>query len=144
MTYRICYWICILLFQKGQLLDSQDIIKIIKHYLYLIKNQKKEIDVGDYKIVSSDINEGLGKGGTTPEEDPKPTPGNGGTNDLVDDLKNTDVDKPEFGSNGDNPDSKKDKSDNPQTGDLTNIWLYAFLLAGSLLVLGFKFRRRTI
>src|SRR5699024_944835 len=73
-----------------------------------------------------------------------------GTNDNTDNIvaglkdKDNDLDKPDFGSTGDNADSKKDKSENPQTGDLTNIWLYAFLLAGSLLVLGFKFRRRTI
>jgi len=115
-----------------------------KALLVFDKESKKEIDINDYKIVSSDINGGLGKGGATPGEDPKPTPGNGVTKDIVDDLKKSDIDKPEFGSNGDNADSKKDKSDNPQTGDLTNIWLYAFLLAGSLLVLGFKFRRRTI
>lgn len=108
------------------------------------KGSKKEIDIGDYKIVSSDINGGLGKGGTNPDEDPKSTPDNGVTKDIVDNLKNSDIDKPEFGSNGDNADSNKDKANNPQTGDLTNIWLYAFLLAGSLLVLGFKFRRRTI
>src|SRR5699024_1000771 len=62
--------------------------------------------------------------------------------DLKD--KSSDIDKPEFGSNDKNTGKNKDKSDNPQTGDLTNIWLYAFLLAGSLLVLGFKLRRRTI
>src|SRR5699024_1866317 len=115
-----------------------------KALLVFDKKSKKEIDVGNYKIVSTDANRGLGGNNPDRKIDPKPTPRNDRTKDIVDNLKNTDVDKPDFGSTGDNDDSKKDKSDNPQTGDLTNIWLYAFLLAGSLLVLGFKYRRRTI
>ena len=104
--------------------------------LFLDPDSQKEVDVGDYLLVAGSENNPNGplvengdSGGTIGEKTPK---------------------KPEFGDNGDtdkNADDdtvKPDKTDNPQTGDTTNIFLYAMLLIGSFIPLAIKLRRRFI
>lgn len=129
-----------------------------KALLVFDKASKQEIEVGDLKlaaiagndngpVVSPEDNTGSrmgnGSNGNNENGTPKSKLGTNNTENIAADLKNAGPSKPEFGSNN-NKDKNQDKSKNPQTGDLTNIWLYAFLLAGSMLILGIKFRRRTI
>src|SRR5699024_2315763 len=122
------------------------------------KGSKQEIEVGDLKlaaiagndngpVVSPENNTGSrignGSNGNNGNGTPQSKLGTNNTENIAAGLKNDGPNKPEFGSNN-NKDKNQDKAKNPQTGDLTNIWLYAFLLAGSMLILGIKFRRRTI
>ena len=130
-----------------------------KALLVFDKGSKQEIEVGDLKLaalagndngpkVSPENNTGLrmgnGSNGNGGDGIPKSKLGTDIADNIAANLSNGGPDKPEFGSNGNGGLNDKGKSTNPQTGDLTNIWLYAFLLAASLLILGVKFRRRTI
>lgn len=112
-----------------------------KAILVFDKSSKTEIDANKEKLIASNSENGPTVTGSNEGK----TLGKTDNQDELTNLSNNlpGPTKPEFGSNN-NKDKNQDKSKNPQTGDLTNIWLYAFLLAGSMLILGIKFRRRTI
>src|SRR5699024_6554412 len=105
-----------------------------KALLVFDKDTQKELDEKDYVLAGS--NDSDNESGPFIEgSDPKPI--------------NNKIEKPEFGDNGDSDTDgatddtvKPDKTDNPQTGDTTNIFLYAMLLIGSFIPLAIKLRRR--
>ena len=103
-----------------------------KAILALDIDSRAEIDVGDHLLVATgDANNGNGPfvEGKTP---PKPS---------LEEVDNDGIEQ-ENGKPNNNDNENGTKTENPKTGDTTNLLLYSLLLVSSAIPLGIKFRRR--
>jgi len=107
-----------------------------KAILVFDKDSMEEIEVGDHVLAASNNDNGP----TVEEESGKQL----GSNKK--DNNDQTPKKPKFGMNDSNGEagSSGEKSSNPKTGDTSGMLLYAFLLLGSVIPLGVKFKRRFI
>lgn len=107
-----------------------------KAILVFDKDSMEEIAVGDHVLAASNNNNGP----TVGEDSGKQLGSNKeGNNDQT-------PKKPKFGMNDSNGEAGNngEKPSNPKTGDTSGMLLYAFLLLGSVIPLGVKFKRRFI